>query len=291
MTAEPATKLPDRGTLFISADLEGCAAVSGPGGLAPERWAWEWHAARRWMTDEVVAVSEAALLSGYSRVIVADSHGNAHNIEPDQLPENVYLVRSWPRPLLHMQGVEDAAVTACAFVGAHGGATDIGFLAHSFHGGVFRAVRLNGVECSEGYFNAALAGEFRRPIIFVAGDLSAVEDAKRYAPSAGTHVTKTMVGWRSQMSAPPKQVRRDLFEAARDKFAAGELNEPFQPSGPYVLQLEFVKQITAELFAYWPTVARTNAFTIEIEVRNLVEATRILAFAMLYTPTGIALGD
>src|SRR5882724_8918768 len=99
--------------LFISADMEGCCAVSAPQALLPERWSWEWTAARKWMTQEVAATAEAALAAHYEEVIVADSHGNAHNIDPDGLPDNVWLVRSWPRPLIHMQGVEEAEVDAC----------------------------------------------------------------------------------------------------------------------------------------------------------------------------------
>ena len=103
--------------LFVSADMEGCVAVSAQQALMPDRWAWEWTAVRRWMTAEVAVAAEAALAAGYDEVIVADGHGNAHNIDPDGLPENVRLVRSWPRPHMQMQGVAEAGVEACAFIG------------------------------------------------------------------------------------------------------------------------------------------------------------------------------
>jgi D-amino peptidase len=87
--------------LFISADMEGCAAISSQHALGSDKW--EWTAARRWMTEEVVTASEAALAAGYEEVLVADGHGNAHNIDPERLPNDVWLIRSWPRPLLQMQ--------------------------------------------------------------------------------------------------------------------------------------------------------------------------------------------
>ena len=117
--------------LFISVDMEGCAAVSAPQALLPDRWAWEWTAARRWMTEEVSAAAEAVLAAGYQEVIVADGHGNAHNVDPDGLPDNVRLVRSWPRPLLQMQGIDDPGVRACAFVGYHAGPTTTGGILHT----------------------------------------------------------------------------------------------------------------------------------------------------------------
>src|SRR5258708_2200904 len=153
--------------LFISADMEGCPGVSAPQALMPDRWMWEWTAARRWMTEQVVAASEAALEAGYDEGIVTGSHGNAHNIDPDALSDNVWLIRSWPRPFLHMQGIESSGIKACAFTGAHAGpACQNSILAHVYHGGAFRAIRLNGETCSEGYLNAALAGECARPAGF-----------------------------------------------------------------------------------------------------------------------------
>jgi D-amino peptidase len=118
--------------LFISADMEGCAAVSAPQALSPDRWSWEWTAARRWMTGDVTAAIEAAFAAQYDEVIVADGHGNAHNIDPDEMPENVRLVRSWPRPLLQMQGIEDPQIEACAFIGYHAGpSSQNSILAHA----------------------------------------------------------------------------------------------------------------------------------------------------------------
>ncbi len=49
------------------------------------------------MTEEVTAAAEAAFAAGYDEVVVADGHHHAHNIDPDSLPSNVWLVRSWRR--------------------------------------------------------------------------------------------------------------------------------------------------------------------------------------------------
>lgn len=272
--------------LFISADIEGCAAVSAQHALAPDRW--EWQAARRWMTEEVVAASEAAFELQYDEVIVADSHGNAHNIDPDKLPDNVWLVRSWPRPLLHMQGIEDPEIDACAFIGYHESASgQNSVLAHTYHGGAFRAVRLNGETCSEGYLNAALAGEFRRPVVFVAGDEQTVADAKRYAPEAVTFVTKRSIGWRSAMSLPPAQVRRQLKEAMHRALDRQVLPRPFLLKGPFRLELDMTTQVAAEMLAYLPTVERIGPASVAARFDRIDAAMRFVSFAMLYSPTGV----
>jgi len=64
---------------------------------------------------------------------------------------------------------------------------------------------LNAEACSEAYLNAALAGEFAVPVVFVSGDRHTVEDARRYAPEAVGFVAKQSIGWRSQASLPPPQ--------------------------------------------------------------------------------------
>jgi D-amino peptidase len=270
--------------LLISADLEGSAGVASQHALAPDRW--EWAAARQWMTAEVVAAAEAAFAAGYDEILVADSHGNAHNVDPDKLPDNVRLIRSWPRPLLQMQGIEDPAVEGCFFVGYHDGSVaEGGLLAHSYHGGVYRNLKLNGVDCSEGYLNAALAGEFGKPVMFICGDAQTVADSRRYAPQAETLETKSAIGWRASSSLPPKQVCRLISDAATRALA--KKAAPFIVEGPYELELEFTTQLTAEMMSYLPSVQRRGAYSIASSFARIEQAMRFVSFAMLYSPTGV----
>lgn len=271
--------------LFISADMEGCAAVSSRYALASDQW--EWSAARRWMTQEVLAVAESAFAAGYDETIVADGHGNAHNIDPDLLTDNIRLVRSWPRPLLQMQGVEGPEVQACAFVGYHAGAESRhGLIAHTYHGSAYRALRLNGESCSEGYLNAALAGEFGRPVVFVSGDEQTVADARRYAPEAVGLVTKHAIGMRSQISLPPRQVRH-LLKDAMTSALERPLPQPFVLQGPFHLELEMTTRLAAEMLAYLPGVERTDACSVATTFDRIEKVMHFVCFAMLYSPTGV----
>lgn len=270
--------------IFLSADIEGCAAVSSR--LATHASGCEWPAARRWMTDEVVAVAQAAFAAGYGEVIATDSHGNAHNIDPESLPNNVWLVRSWPRPLLHMQGIDDPGIAACAFTGLHAASTTPNsVLAHTYFGRAFRTIRLNGEIGSEGYLNAALAGEFGVPVIFVSGDEQTIEDAARYAPNAVRFVTKRSVGVRSQMSLPPSQVKSMIGDAMTMALAR-PLPAAFHLSPPFALELEMTTHLAAEVLAYLPEVERTNAWTVSRTFGTLVDVMRFISFAIFYSPLG-----
>ena len=270
--------------LLISIDMEGVAGVASTVSLSPS--GWEYPAYRRWMTEELNAVAEAALEAGYDEVIASDGHGNAQNIDPDLLIENIQLIRSWPRPLLQMEMIDDDSVDACVFIGYHAAAgTADGLLAHSFSGAALRSIRLNGEVASEGYFNAALAGSFGKSVLLVSGDQHALIDARRYAPEAVHVATKTAFGFKSQMSLPPAQARRALRAGAADAFARGN-GGPFIVEPPFVMELEMTSQVAPELLGYLPWVERLDAWTVRASFETMMEATRFLTFVILYQPNG-----
>ena len=93
--------------IYISADMEGLAAAVSAEQLGPA--GFEYSAYRRIMTEEVLAAIEGARAAGAGQIMVSDSHGNGQNIIPDLLPDDVLLVRSWPRPLMMMEGIDETS--------------------------------------------------------------------------------------------------------------------------------------------------------------------------------------
>lgn len=271
--------------LFIVADIEGCAAVASQHELGSTGWGWP--EARTWMTNEVAAACQAALDNGYNEVIVADGHGNAQNIKPDGLPRKTRLVRSWPRPLLQMQGVNDPDVDACIFIGHHANAqTADAILAHTYFGGAIRDLRLNGVSASEGYFNAALAGELDKPVIMISGDGAAIDDAKTYAPSAEPCVVKDALGWRAQSAVTPQEACEMIAEATKKAIARKSQCTPFVISPPYTLDIDMTSMLAAEVFDYVPFVERTGAYSVRTHHDTMIEAMRFISFLIFFSPTG-----
>jgi D-amino peptidase len=270
--------------LLLSVDMEGIAAVASRAALTPA--GWEWMAARKWMTLELNAVAEAAFEAGYDEVLASDSHSNAQNLDPDLLLDNIRLIRAWPRPFLQMQTIDDPTVDACAFVGYHAAAgTADAIFNHSFSSAAFRSLRLNGEIASEGYFNAALAGAYDKPVLFVSGDQYTVEDARRYAPEAGLHATKHAFGWNSQMSLPPRQVRQELKAAAAKAFA-GPTAAAFKLEPPISVQMEMTSHGAAEMLGYLPWIDRLDTWTLRAEFESMPDAMRFITFAILYSPNG-----
>src|SRR5262245_56471429 len=172
-SAQPAREL----RVFISADMEGItgvvnAAQLGAGELDYERF-------RKLMTAEVNAAIDGALAAGATKLTVADSHGNGLSLLPDELNPKARLIRSWPRPLEMMEGVE-GGFDAALFIGYHASInTPQAVRAHTISSRRFFDVRLNGQHASEGLLNAAVAGQFGVPVVLVSGDEAAVAELQR----------------------------------------------------------------------------------------------------------------
>jgi D-amino peptidase len=159
-------------------------------------------------------------------------------------------------------------------------------LAHSYAGMVFRDIRLNGVSVSEGYLNAALAGEFGRPVLLVSGDSETAADAQRYAPEAVACIVKEAFGFRAAAAVTPAESAQMIAAAARDALARPR-PRPFLPAGPYVLEVDVVMRVTAEMLGWLPGLELTAPYTVRGQFGSIADVMRFLSFATFYSPSGI----
>ena len=215
--------------LYISADIEGIAGVVSRDNLMPGRV--EYESARDWMTQAVVTACEAARELGAEEVVVSDSHGNGQNIRVERMPSYVQLVRSWPRPLGMMQGVDVGAFDGALLLGYHAGASNThGTLSHTISGEFFNEVRLNGVPVSEAYISAAIAGHFGVPILMVAGDDVVVQETCALLGDIAHACLKRSLGWLSAMNVSPQKA--DVLMRAAVADGIGRVGR----AAPFVIQ-------------------------------------------------------
>ena len=92
--------------IFISADMEGVVGAVTSEQLAPG--GFEYQRFRGFMTAEVNAAIDAARAAGATQFVVADAHGNGQNLLIERLPDDVTVVRSWPREFRMMGGIDDS---------------------------------------------------------------------------------------------------------------------------------------------------------------------------------------
>jgi D-amino peptidase len=260
--------------VFISVDMEGITGVVQPEQLGPD--GFEYERFRDIMTKEVLAAIDGAKSAGATEFIVCDSHGNAQNVLIDQLPDDVRIVRGFPRPLEMMQGV-DQSFGAVVFVGYHGSEYAVDAVrGHTISSAKLLGVRLNGMEVTEGILNAGIAGQFGVPVVFVSGDRKAVEQLKAVAPWVEGAIVKEGLGYHSAITVTPARGR----EMIRDGVAKAIRNlanaKPYKVATPVQLDLGFKLTIDAERAAYVPGLTRTDAHNVRGTFPDLIQISQLI---------------
>ena len=262
---------------YISADIEGLAGVVSRENLSPGRF--EYEQARDWMTAAVLTACKTLRELGAEEVVVSDSHGNGQNIRFEKMPAYVQLVRSWPRPLGMMQGVEVGAYAGALLIGYHAGATNVGGnLSHTMSGEFFHEIRLNGAAASEAVISAAIAGHFDVPILLVAGDDVVIEETRAILGDLATAQLKTSIGFLSARMLSPQTADDRLREGVRDAFVRKDRVQPYKVSTPVTLDIRLRTRFMAEWLSYIDVIEQLDAFTVRFNAKDIEVASRFLQF-------------
>jgi D-amino peptidase len=267
--------------VYISADMEGVVGAVTGDQLGPT--GFEYGRFRQIMTNEVNAAIEAAREMGATEILVSDSHGNGENLLIEELPQDIQLIRSWPRPLMMMEGI-DESFDAAIFIGYHASTTNTrGVRAHTISSANLTAVRLNGVEMMEASINAAIAGDFGVPVVMISGDDATVAEAQQIVGDMEGAVLKWSLGFHSVRTLMPEagyQVIRDRVRAALGRI--GDF-QPYRMDGPLELEISFKNYMPAEVMAYLPNVDRVDSHTIRFVGRNMTEISKFIEFTTTYS--------
>jgi D-amino peptidase len=268
--------------LYISADMEGITGVVTDEQLGPN--GFEYQRFREFMTAEVNAAIEAAFSAGATEILVSDSHGNGQNLLIEKLPQNVQIVRSWPRPLMMMQGI-DETFGGAIFIGYHSSTTNPkGVRAHTMSSATLADVRLNGISVPEAGINAAIAGHFNVPVIMISGDDAVVEEVTALLGNIEAATVKWAYGFHSARTLTPAAAV-DLIRA-KVKNAVGRIKDfkPYKLKTPIEAEIRFKNYRPAEVLAYLPIVRRADAHSIKFTGKDMIEVSRFLEFVTTYSP-------
>ncbi|NOX69641.1 MAG: M55 family metallopeptidase [Gammaproteobacteria bacterium] len=268
--------------VHISADMEGVAGVVSRDQLGPK--GFEYGQFRKFMTAEVNAAIEAARDAGATEIVVSDSHGNGLNLLLDALPQDIQLVRSWPRPLGMMEGIDDS-FGAAIFIGYHASAgnTD-GTLAHTQSGADFSSVKINGIEMTEGGMSALIAGHFGVPVVMISGDDAAVREVSDMLGPIEGAVVKWHSSHTSARTLMPEAAQALIKEKVQAGLKRRQELEPFRIEGPLTLDLTYKNATAAEMIAYLPNVELIDNHTVRF-VGSIIEISMFVEMALGYPPT------
>ena len=259
--------------IFISVDMEGITGVVQPAQLAPS--GFEYGKAREWMTAETNAAIAGARAAGATEFVVADSHGNAQNLLIDQLPDEVRVVRGFPRPMSMMQGI-DGTFAAAMFIGYHGSEWAVDAVrGHTFSSARLLGVKINGTEVSEGMFNAAIAGHFGVPVAFVSGDRLAVGQLQKVAAAAEGVVVKEGLGYHSAITLTPARAQALIREGVTRALGRLGTMQPYRVTTPVDIEVGFKLTIDAERVSYIPGVTRVDAHTVRATLPDMLQVVKL----------------
>ncbi len=269
--------------VYISADMEGVVGVVTDQQLGPS--GFEYTRFREFMTQEVIAAIEGARDAGATEILVSDSHGNGQNLLIEKLPQDITLVRAWPRPLMMMQGI-DETFDAAIFIGYHASTDNPnGIRAHTMSSARLASVKLNGTPMPEAGINAAIAGHFGVPVVMISGDDAIVDEARKLLGDIEGAVVKWSIGFHSGRTIMPEAA----YELIRAKAAAAlrRLDDfsPYRLQTPITADVRFKNYRPSEVLAYLPIVERTDSHSIRFVGGNMVEVSKFFEFMLYYNPS------
>ena len=251
----PVGTQPRKLKVHISVDMEGIAGVVTGDQLGPT--GFEYGRFREFMTREALAAVTGGE-AGATEIVVADSHGNGENLLIEQFPPDVRIVRSWPRKLGMMAGI-DEAFDAAIFIGYHASTTTPPASGPTpFSSANLTRVALNGVDVTEGVLERRHRGALQR-----AGRDGLRRRCRGRRGAEGD----------SARSRGPRSRRRSASTPQNDDAAGGadadcrprqertgtprEL-KPYKPSGPIIVDVSFKHYLPAEVLSYLPLFERNG---------------------------------
>jgi D-amino peptidase len=258
-------------SVFISADIEGCATLVHWDEVTPGSSSAYAHA-RRIMAGEVNAVIEGAFDAGARGAVVNDAHSSMRNLAGQDIDPRARLVTGRIKPLYMLEGIDAGGPQLAFFVGYHGAIGDRdAVMAHTYSPRVIFECRLGGLVVGELTINAALAAHFGVPVGLVSGDATTLAEAERNIPWAVRVQTKVSMGYYAAECRSPQAVCDALRKAAADAVRSRAQMGLYECERPIVLEIDTVTTSQAGAIGRAAGFERIAARTVSYEGADMAE--------------------
>lgn len=255
--------------VLISVDAEGLHGITFGNQVSPAMK--DYDIAREIMAQSVNCVARGAMIGHAEAVTVVDSHDGNRNIYAESLDSGISLISGWPKELSMVEGVKDA--DKLFFLGYHPRAgTEHGVLDHTYSTNVHR-LWINGEEFGEIGLSASVSGHFNVPVVFMAGDRAAVNEAQKIIDDAEFVVLKEGLSRYSAKTMVPVDAEASLEKAAEN--AMKRKGKPFRIEGKVEVKLEFQNTGMADNCMTLPGTVRNDGYTVTVEGKDIVDAYRL----------------
>jgi D-amino peptidase len=263
--------------VFISVDMEGVAGLihwdeTSQGGP-------DYQLFRTLMTGEANAAVRGAFEGGATEVVVRDAHDSARNILPDQIDARARLIREWNGPLSMMEGI-DKTFDAVVFIGNHARAgTPNAVLKHTMSLSLFDVV-LNGVRLPEAAWNAAIAGYFDVPVVFLSGDTAICKQIQEIVGPIETVAVKDGMGPAASMIHPLK-AQEMIQSGVRSALKNLKAYKAYKAASPFKLEIVFNDENQARRASYIPGADRTGERSVTFTATDFMDIVKYFRLARL----------
>lgn len=223
---------------------------------------------RRLLAQEVNAAVDGLYAGGATSVIVNDGHGAGYTIDLDLIDERPLIVHGRERPF--WPPCLDARCSATGLLGAHSKAgTPSGNLAHTMDLPI-AGYSINGVSLGEIGLQAAIAGHYDVPFVYLAGDAHACAEVEALIPGVVTVPVKVGTGLLSAVTLAPQEARERVRAGAAEAVKRIGQVAPFKVQYPLI----FREELKEPGFDEWnpPPHSRViDSRTREIEASDIID--------------------
>ena len=217
--------------VYISTDMEGCSGVTCSEQVAGEE-------GKQLMTGDMNACIEGCFAAGATEVVIRDHHSSGRNVNPQSIDKRAKLIQG-KTPGSRFKDIEGSA--AIILLGYHAKAlTPGGTLAHSFSSASIQGMWLNGREVGEIGVDAAIAAEYKVPVVMVSGDDKCCAEARSWLPGVVTCQTKVGTGPQSADLLPLDKSRRLITQKTKESLAERKEIRPIKIDYPATIRWDYL---------------------------------------------------
>jgi D-amino peptidase len=271
--------------------------MEGVAGLAS--WSETSQEQRELMTGEMCAAIEGIRsVDKEAGILVADSHSRGQNLILDKLPQDIQVVRGYPRPLYMVEGADESC-DAALFVGYHTPiGTRNGSMDHTYSSSAIYEVLANGHVVGETELNMVLLSRLGIPLVFCSGDDQYCTFSQAFFPNSVFVTTKWGTGRYSQRTLMPEASRKlirngaaaavhKLIAEGRTKLAAaqteGTLQHDVLAASPSTWTVRFLTTSACDVASWIPGSLRNGGRELSY---TSDEPTELYRFLMSCTVAG-----
>ena len=137
-----------------------------------------------------------------------------------------------------------------------------GIISHTFSGKTVESLKVNGTEVGETAMNAAIAGYYDVPLVFVSGDLAVTKEAKGLNPAIETVAVKEAISRTAAKCLHPAKARKLIKEAVPKALKNRKSIQPLTIKPPIEFEVRYVNARMADAVSFMPSAERLDGKTI-----------------------------